>query len=125
MMSVDKNISYGFRLAIIYSIVWFGELLDATLLNVALPEIAKYFLIDSTNGEWALIGFLFATVIGMLMSSPASTYFGSKRIFLTASPCENKETHLIYTLPPFALEDYSKEELFLSEYEKNLAKRKS
>ncbi len=85
MTSIEKNISYGFRLAIIYSIVWFVDLLDATLLNVALPEISKYFLIDPTNAEWALIGFLLAMVIGMLMSNPASTYFGFKRIFLTAA----------------------------------------
>lgn len=85
MTSIKKNSSYGFRLAVIYSIVWFVDLLDATLLNVALPEISKYFLIDPTNAEWALIGFLLAMVIGMLMGNPASTYFGSKRIFLTAA----------------------------------------
>lgn len=85
MASIEKNISYGFRLAIIYSIIWFVELLDATLLNVALPEISQYFLIDPTNAEWVLIGFLLAMVIGMLVSNPIGTYFGSRRIFLTAA----------------------------------------
>ena len=85
MTNVEQNSSYGFRLAIIYSVIWFVDLLDATLLNVALPEISQYFLIDPTNAEWALIGFLLARVIGMLMSNPASTYFGSKRFFLIAA----------------------------------------
>lgn len=51
---MDKNTSYGIRLAVIYSIIWFVDLLDATLLNVALPEISQYFMIDPTNAEWAL-----------------------------------------------------------------------
>ena len=42
---VDRNTSYGIRLAVIYSIIWFIDLLDATLLNVALPEISQYFMI--------------------------------------------------------------------------------
>ncbi len=85
MVNVEKNISYGLRLAIIYSIIWFVDLLDASLLNIALPEVSQYFHIDPTNAEWALIGFLLAMIIGMLMSNPASTNFGSRRIFLIAA----------------------------------------
>lgn len=94
MSNTEKSVSYGFRLAIIYAIVWFVDLLDASLLNVALPEISQFFSIDPTNAEWALIGFLLAMVIGMLLSNPASTYFGSRRIFLTSA--------WLYTISSFA-----------------------
>jgi hypothetical protein len=56
-MSDKDSVSYGIRLAILYGSIWFVDLLDATLLNVALPEISKFFQIDPTNAEWALIGF--------------------------------------------------------------------
>ncbi len=77
-------ISYGIRLAIIYGVIWFVDMLDATLLNVALPEISKFFNIDPTNAEWALIGFLLAMVIGMVLSNPAGANFGMRRVFIAA-----------------------------------------
>lgn len=85
MKNLEKNGSYGIKLAIIYSIVWFVDLLDASLLNVALPAVSQYFTIDPINAEWALIGFLLAMVVGMLMSNPTRISFGSRLTFLTAT----------------------------------------
>ncbi len=79
-MSEDSR--YGIRLAIIYGIIWFIDLLDASLLNVALPEISKYFHIGPADAEWALIGFLLAMVIGMLLSAPSTKNFGNRPVFL-------------------------------------------
>lgn len=62
----------------------FVDLLDASLLNVALPEISHYFRIDPTNAEWALIGFLLAMVVGMILSNPAGTHFGVRRVFVAS-----------------------------------------
>lgn len=73
---------YGVRLAIIYAVIWFVDLLDASLLNVALPEISVALRVDPTNAEWVLIGFLLAIVIGMLLSAPASVNFGIRRVFI-------------------------------------------
>ena len=81
---MHQNIQYGIRLFILYGIIWFIDLLDATLLNVALPAISMDFHIGPTEAQWALIGFLLATVIGMIISTPISQTFGLRRVFLLA-----------------------------------------
>jgi EmrB/QacA subfamily drug resistance transporter len=79
-----KNLAYGYRISIICGAIWFVDLLDTTLLNVALPEISNFFNIDPTNAEWALIGFLLAMTLGMIVSHPSGNFFGLRRIFLGA-----------------------------------------
>lgn len=79
-----KDVRYGVRLAVLYATIWFVDLLDASLLNVALPAISKSLRIDPTNAEWALIGFLLAIVMGMIVSNPASKNFGIRFVFLGA-----------------------------------------
>ena len=81
---MQQDVRYGIRLSIIYGVIWFIDLLDASLLNVALPEVSQYFRIGPTDAEWALIGFLLAMVIGMIISTPASQNFGLRRVFLFA-----------------------------------------
>ncbi len=81
---MQQDVRYGIRLFILYGIIWLIDLLDATLLNVALPVMALDFKIGTTEAQWALIGFLLATVIGMIISTPTSQLFGTRRIFLIA-----------------------------------------
>lgn len=50
-----SSYQYGIRLAILYGIVWFIDLLDASIFNVALPSIAHYFSVESTQAEWAIV----------------------------------------------------------------------
>jgi len=78
----EKNYAYGIRLAIIYSIVWFIDLLDSSTLNVALPAIAQSFHIDPTNVEWAIVGFLLSMTIGISISGWLGDNYGTRRIFL-------------------------------------------
>ena len=81
---MQQDAQYGIRLFILYGIIWFIDLLDATLLNVALPVISLDFKIGPNIAQWALIGFLIAMVIGMIVSAPISQKFGVRRIFLFA-----------------------------------------
>lgn len=81
---MQQNTQYGIRLFILYGIIWFIDLLDATLLNVALPVISIDFHIGPTDAQWALVAFLLATVIGMIISTPVSQTFGLRRVFLFA-----------------------------------------
>ncbi len=74
--------SYGIKIAILYSIVWFIDLLDASMLNVALPNIAQAFNIDPTNAEWTIIGFLLALTIAIPISSWLGNVYGLRRTFL-------------------------------------------
>ena len=81
-MIENKSYGYGIRLAIIYSLVWFIDLLDASTLNVTLPAIAQSFHIDPTNAEWAIVGFLLSMTIGISISSWLGDNYGTRRIFL-------------------------------------------
>lgn len=81
-MIEDKNYSYGIRLAIIYSLVWFIDLLDASTLNVTLPAIAQSFHIKPTEAEWAIVGFLLSMTIGISVSGWLGDNYGTRPIFL-------------------------------------------
>ncbi len=81
-MTENKSYRYGIRLAIIYSLVWFIDLLDASTLNVALPAIAQSFRIDPTDAEFAILGFLLSMAIGIGISSWMGDRYGTRRVFL-------------------------------------------
>lgn len=84
MINSSENIQlqYGIRVAILYGIVWFIDLLDASILNVALPHIAQVFKVDAPDAEWAIIGFLLALTITIPISSWLGDFFGVRRLFL-------------------------------------------
>lgn len=81
-MTENKCYKYGVKLAIIYSLVWFIDLLDASALNVALPAIAASFHIEPTSGEWTIVGFLLSMTIGISISGWLGEKYGLRRIFL-------------------------------------------
>lgn len=81
-MIENQNYIYGIRLAIIYSFVWFIDLLDASTLNVTLPAIAQSFHVDPTDAEWAIVGFLLAMSLGITTSGWLGDNYGTRRIFL-------------------------------------------
>lgn len=81
-MNDNKKYSYGLRLAIIYSLVWFIDLLDASTLNVTLPVIAESLNINPINAEWAIVGFLLSMTIGISISGWLGDSYGTRRIFL-------------------------------------------
>lgn len=81
-MIKNQTYTYGIRLAVIYTLVWFIDLLDASTLNVTLPAIAQSFLIDPTNAEWAIVGFLLSMTIGISISNWLGDHYGSRQIFL-------------------------------------------
>lgn len=79
---MTENKTHGIRLAIIYSLVWFIDLLDASTLNVTLPIIAQSFHIEPIDAEWVIIGFLLSMTIGICISGWLGENYGAKRIFL-------------------------------------------
>ncbi|MFN4174508.1 MAG: MFS transporter, partial [Parachlamydiaceae bacterium] len=79
---MNNPYSYGIKIAIIYSLVWFIDLLDASTLNVAIHSIAESFHIESIQAEWALIGFLLAMTLGIGLSSWLANRFGMKKVFI-------------------------------------------
>ena len=81
-MIQNKSYSYAIRLAVIYALVWFIDLLDASTLNVTLPAIAQSFHINPPDAEWAIVGFLLSMTIGLTISGWLGDNYGTRRIFL-------------------------------------------
>lgn len=79
---MTKSVAYGLRLAILYTLIWFVDLLDLSILNVALPSIAHIFHVDPTDAEWTIIGFTLAMTVSMAASGALGDRFGVKRLFL-------------------------------------------
>jgi len=85
---------YGVRLAVLYGTAWFIDLLDSSILNVALPSIAKAFHIEATQAEWTIIGFLLALAVAIPVSGWLGDRYGCKKIFLLSQ--------VVYTLSSLA-----------------------
>lgn len=83
-MANNTDYRYGVRLAVIYAMVWFIDLLDASSLNVALPDIAQSFGINSINAEWAIVGFLLSMTISMSISGWLGDNYTTRKVFILA-----------------------------------------
>lgn len=81
-MTTTQSASYGFRLAIIYAIVWFVDLLDSTSLNVSITAIANSINVEPADAEWVIMGFYFAMTIGIAISGWLGNRFGVRNIVL-------------------------------------------
>lgn len=79
---MEKNDRYGIKIAIIYCLVWFVDLLDASTLNVSLASIAESFHIDPIHAEWTIVGFLLTMTLGISISGWLGDRFGTRPIFL-------------------------------------------
>ncbi len=79
---MEKNNRYGIKIAIIYSLVWFIELLDASTLNVSIATIAESFHINPIQAEWTIVGFLLAMTLGISISGWLGDRFGTRSIFV-------------------------------------------
>jgi EmrB/QacA subfamily drug resistance transporter len=80
---VNSN-HYKRTIAIIYTIVLFLDRLDLTIVNVALPNVAKYFSISIIATDWISLSFLLALAISIPASSWLSDYFGAKKLYICA-----------------------------------------
>src|SRR5260370_4901618 len=62
----------------------FMVILDLTVVNVALPTLAKDFNSSIPNLQWVLTGYMLAQAAVIPLAGWLSDRFGAKRIFLTA-----------------------------------------
>jgi DHA2 family multidrug resistance protein len=69
-------------IAIVVTIAAFMEILDTTIVNVALPHIAGSLSISSDDATWALTSYLVANGIVLTISGWLGSVFGRKRYFL-------------------------------------------
>ena len=74
--------SYKVAVTIVYVLGLFVQILDATIVNVALPTLADEFGVPVTDVEWIVVGYLLALATAIPAAGWLSDRFGSKRVFL-------------------------------------------
>src|ERR1700742_5166315 len=79
----DWNPRYSpWLIAVTVTIAAFMEVLDTTIVNVALPHIAGSLSSSSDEATWALTSYLVANGIVLTISGWLSDLFGRKRYFI-------------------------------------------
>lgn len=79
MDAIKKNI-----IILIVSFAIFMEAVDTTIVNIAIPVIAKSLKVDPINLKLALISYLLSLAIFIPISGYIADKFGTKRVFIIA-----------------------------------------
>src|ERR1700752_2436411 len=69
-------------IAVVVTLAAFMEILDSTIVNVALPHIAGSLSVSSDDATWPLPSYLVANGIVLTISGWLGTVIGRKRYFL-------------------------------------------
>lgn len=76
--------AYRNRVAIVYVVGIFMQVIDGTIVNIAIPTLADHFGVDSTEIDLAIIAFFVALAIVIPIAGWIGDRFGTKRTFLFA-----------------------------------------
>src|SRR5213593_1694610 len=79
-----SRVQYKYLVAAVYVVGLFMDLLDTTIVNVALPTLAREFHARTTVIEWVVTGYLLSLAVFIPVSGWAGDRFGTKRTFLFA-----------------------------------------
>jgi MFS family permease len=83
-MSRLKNLDYKWLVAAVFVSGLFMDLLDTTIVNVALPTLGKEFNAANTTLEWVVTGYLLSLAVWIPASGWLGDRLGTKKIFLLA-----------------------------------------
>ena len=79
-----KSIQYKWLVAIAFVAAFFMDLMDVTIVNVAIPTLSAELNAPNTTIEWVVTGYLLSLAIWIPASGWLGDRFGTKRIFLVA-----------------------------------------
>ena len=80
-----RTIEHKYIVATMYAAILFLDKLDLSIVNIALPTIAKHFHVLVTETQWVNNGFLIALSLSLPISAWMSGRYGSKRVFIYAT----------------------------------------
>ena len=83
-MTSRFHIEYKWLVAIVFTFGLFMDLMDTTVVNVAIPTLTKDFHSSTSAVEWTVTGYLLSLAIFIPAAGFLSDRFGTKRTFLTA-----------------------------------------
>ena len=78
------KLEYKWIVGIVFVFGLFMDLLDMTIVNVAIPQLALEFNTDTTTIQWVVTGYLLSLAVFIPVSGWLGDRFGTKRIFMTA-----------------------------------------
>ena len=80
-----SRIEYKYIVAMLAVFSIFMELLDSTVVNVALPTLQRDFDVTKpTTIQWVITGYLLSLAVFIPVSGWAGDRFGTKRVFMFA-----------------------------------------
>ncbi len=80
-----KRIEYKYIVAMLAVFSIFMELMDGTIVNVAIPTLGREFDVTSpTTIQWVITGYLLSLAVFIPVSGWAGDRFGTKRVFMFA-----------------------------------------
>ena len=69
---------------IVYVVTMFTSILDSTVVNVALPTMARDFHVGTSSIQWVVTGYLLSLAVFIPVSGWVGDRIGTKRVFLAA-----------------------------------------
>ncbi len=75
---------YKYRVMAVYVLGVFIQIIDGTIVNIAIPTLADEFDVDSTDVDWTIIGFYVALAVVIPIAGFLGDKFGTRRMFVVA-----------------------------------------
>ena len=79
-----KKIEYKWIVAVVFVLGLFMEILDTTIINTAIPTLAKDFSATPATMDWVILGYLLSLAVFIPSSGWIGDKFGTKKTFLFA-----------------------------------------
>lgn len=77
-----RVLPYKYIVAMVYVVALFLDILDVTIVNVAIPELGRTFATE--NAEWIVLGYTLSLAVWIPVSGWLGDRFGTKRVFMFA-----------------------------------------
>ena len=78
------RLGYEYKVGIVFLLGLFMELLDMTVVNVAIPTLQRDFNAQLAGIEWVITGYLLGLAVFIPVAGFLADRFGSKRVFMLA-----------------------------------------
>ncbi len=78
------RLEYKWTVGVVFVFGLFMELLDMTIVNVAIPDLANEFDATTTEVQWVVTGYLLSLAVVIPVSGWLGDRFGTKKIFMLA-----------------------------------------
>jgi EmrB/QacA subfamily drug resistance transporter len=79
-----RGVQYKYLVAVAFVFGVFMDVLDTTIVNVAIPQLSRHFNVSHTTIEWVVTGYLCSLAVWIPASGWIGDKFGTKRTFLFA-----------------------------------------